>query len=219
MRKKIIILNASPRKNKNTATLLKEAQRGAESAGAVVEYVNLVELNYKGCMSCFACKLKGNTYNGICAYKDELRPLLERILGADALIIGSPIYYHFPTGMFRNLIERLLFPILCYSIDDQGNIRKYTDKKLSVGLIYTMNCTKENAEMFNYPTILNTDRNSIEMLLGPCEVMFSHNTWQFPDYTKYDSDAVDVAQKEWFRDNQFPKDKRAAYNMGKRLVE
>ncbi len=219
MRKKIIILNASPRKNKNTATLLKEAQRGAESMGAEVEYVNLVDMNYKGCMSCFACKQKGNVCNGLCAYKDELRPLLERILNADALIVGSPVYYHFPTGMFRNLIERLLFPILCYSLDEQGNIRKYTDKKLPVGLIYTMNCTKENAEMFNYPTILNTDRNSIEMLLGSCEVMFSHNTWQFPDYAKYDSDAVDVAQKEWFRDNQFPKDKQAAYDMGKRLVK
>lgn len=47
--KKIMILNASPRKNFNTATLLKEAQKGAESVGAQVEYINLVDLNYKGC--------------------------------------------------------------------------------------------------------------------------------------------------------------------------
>ena len=55
MTKKMIILNASPRKNRNMATLLKEVQRGAEAASAEVEYIDLVSLNFKGCMSCFAC--------------------------------------------------------------------------------------------------------------------------------------------------------------------
>ena len=93
--KKVIILNGSPRKIFNTAQMLKEAQKGAESVGAEVEYINLVDLNYKGCMSCFACKRKGSTTNGLCALKDDLRPVLESILQADAVIIGSPIYYSF----------------------------------------------------------------------------------------------------------------------------
>ena len=48
MSKKVIILNGSPRKNFNTAKMLKEAQKGAESVGAEVEYINLVDLNYNG---------------------------------------------------------------------------------------------------------------------------------------------------------------------------
>ena len=52
--KKVIILNGSPRKNFNTAKLLKEAQKGAETAGAQTEYFNLYDINYKGCLSCFA---------------------------------------------------------------------------------------------------------------------------------------------------------------------
>ena len=88
---KAIILNASPRKNKNTATLLHEAENGAKEAGAETEYINLVELNYKGCMSCFACKLKNNKCLGICAFKDELRPVLEKIHSADALITVIPL--------------------------------------------------------------------------------------------------------------------------------
>lgn len=219
MNKKVIILNASPRKNKNTATLLKEAQKGAESTGAEVEYVNLIDLNYKGCMSCFACKLKGNKCNGLCAYKDELRPLLERILKADVLILGSPVYFHFPTGMFRNLMERLLFPVLSYNSNENGGVLKYLEKKLATGLIFTMNCTPENAEIFNYPTILNTDHNSLIFLFGHCEVLNSYNTWQFPDYPKYDTNAVDIAEKERYRDTQFPKDKESAFNLGKRLAE
>ena len=58
---KALFINGSPRKNGNTAQLLKRAMDGAREAGAEVELVNLYDrsLNYKGCMSCFACKLKG----------------------------------------------------------------------------------------------------------------------------------------------------------------
>lgn len=93
MTKKMIILNASPRKNRNTATLLKEVQRGAEAAGSEVEYIDLVSLTFKGCMSCMACKRTGNKCGGLCAFKDELRPVLEKILAADAFVMGSPIYW------------------------------------------------------------------------------------------------------------------------------
>jgi len=47
--KKVIIINGSPRKNFNTAKLLKEAQKGAESVDADVEYYNLYDINFKGC--------------------------------------------------------------------------------------------------------------------------------------------------------------------------
>ena len=56
---KTIIINASPRKNWNTAQLLKEAQKGAESVGAETDYIDLYDLNFTGCRSCLACKRKG----------------------------------------------------------------------------------------------------------------------------------------------------------------
>ena len=56
---KVMIINGSPRKNFNTAKMLKEAQRGAQDSGAEVEYVNLYDINYKGCISCLICKRKG----------------------------------------------------------------------------------------------------------------------------------------------------------------
>ena len=56
-----LFINGSPRKNGNTAKLLKRAMEGATEAGAETELINLYDrsLNFKGCMSCFACKLKG----------------------------------------------------------------------------------------------------------------------------------------------------------------
>ena len=113
----IVILNAGPRKNFNTAKLLKEAQRGAAESGAETEYINLYDYNFKGCLSCFACKRKGATTNGLCAIKDDLRPILEKCLNADGVIIGSPVYFSYPTGVFRSFLERFLFPCHTYLVD------------------------------------------------------------------------------------------------------
>ena len=83
--KKVIIVNGSPRKNFNTAKLLKEAARGAEESGAKVEFFNLYDLNYKGCISCLMCKRKGVAQSGLCFFKDGLTPLLEKCLNAKAI--------------------------------------------------------------------------------------------------------------------------------------
>jgi multimeric flavodoxin WrbA len=90
---KIIAINGSPRKSKNTATLLKKALEGAEAQGAETELIHLYDLDYKGCISCFACKLKNGKSYGKCAFKDGLTPVLEKAAIADAIILGSPIYF------------------------------------------------------------------------------------------------------------------------------
>ena len=55
---KVLGFNGSPRKNWNTAMLLEKALEGAASEGAETELIHLYELNYKGCISCFACKTR-----------------------------------------------------------------------------------------------------------------------------------------------------------------
>lgn len=218
--KKVIVLNASPRKNFNTAKMLKEAQKGAESVGAVVEYIDLVNLNYKGCISCFACKRKGSTTNGLCAYQDDLRPVLEKILQADAVIIGSPIYYSFPTGMFRNLLERMLFAAGTYMKDEEtGWSKRVLKKVIPVGLIYTMNVAENMMKQFNYDTILGTTEWTVKTIFGYAETLNAYDTYQFIDYSTYDCDVFDEKHKAKVRDTQFPKELEKAFDMGKRLVE
>ena len=77
-RPKAMFFNGSPRKNKNTADMLQSAMKGAQEAGAETELVHLYDIDFKGCKSCFACKVKNSKCNGICALKDDLRPVLER---------------------------------------------------------------------------------------------------------------------------------------------
>ncbi|HEX7714554.1 MAG TPA: flavodoxin family protein, partial [Bacillota bacterium] len=89
---KVIALNGSPRKNWNTATLLRRALEGAISQGAETELIHLYDLNYKGCISCLACKTRNGPSYGKCAVNDELAPVLRKVAAADAFILGSPIY-------------------------------------------------------------------------------------------------------------------------------
>lgn len=140
---------------------------------------------------------------------------------ADAFVMGSPIYWSNPTGMFRNVIERLLFPILCYNARGKPlEPSKYIDKKMNCGLIYTMNVTPELYEHFGLGPVLAPDCNSLKMFFGCCEVLNAYGTWQFyHDYSKYDANGFDMNEKQWYHENYWPKDMEAAYEMGKRLVE
>ena len=217
--KKIIILNASPRKSFNTAKLLKEAQRGVELSGAIAEYIDLVDINYKGCMSCFACKRKGSDTNGLCAYNDDLRPVLKSIIDSDGVIIGSPVYYSYPTGMFRNLLERMLFAAGTYMKDENGGWKRELKRTIPTGLIFTMNCPEDLATQFAYPTILGSNEISLRMIYGYSETLYSYDTYQFSDYSKYNCDVFDEKHKALVRETQFPKDMEKAFDMGKRLVE
>lgn len=218
--KKVVILNGSPRKNFNTAKLLKEAQRGAESVGAEVEYFNLYDIDFKGCMSCFACKRKGNTTNCVCAIKDNLRPILEKCVQADAIFIGSPVYFAYPTGEFRSFLERLMFPIGTYLVDKEtGDLKILLNRTIPIGVIFTMNCPEEWIEEYNYPTILNENVKSLKRIFGYAEVLNSYDTYQFTDYSKYDIDLFDEKHKAEVRDTQFPKDLEAAFDLGKRLTQ
>ena len=136
---KIIAVNGSPRKTWNTATLLKKALKGAASQGAETELVHLYDLNFKGCISCFACKTMGGKSYGKCAVRDDLRPILGKIAAADGLILGSPIYFGIVTGEMRSFMERLLFPYFTYTAPPQS----LAPKQMPTGFIYTMNITAE----------------------------------------------------------------------------
>ena len=130
----IIAFNGSPRKEWNTATLLKKALEGASSQGAKTELIHLYDLSYKGCISRFACKEKGGKSYGRCVVRDDLKPIFKKIETTDAIIFGSPIYLGNITGEMQSLLERLLFPYLTYT-DPPGSL---FPNKIPIGFIYTM---------------------------------------------------------------------------------
>lgn len=138
---RVLAVNGSPRKNGNTAALLEHALSGARSRGAEGRRVDLYDLRYRGCVSCFYCKRKDRPH-GTCALRDDLSPLLAEIRESDAVIFGSPIYYDNITSGMATFLERLLFSNYIYS----EAIPTVFPKALPTGFIYDMNITRERAE-------------------------------------------------------------------------
>lgn len=73
--------------------------------GAETELIQLYDEPIKGCMESYACKRQGNRTGGICAMRDNLRPLLEKAYASDVIVIGSPNFFGYPSGMLRSIPE------------------------------------------------------------------------------------------------------------------
>ena len=215
---KALFLNGSPRKNFNTAQMLQKAMEGAAQAGAETELIHLFDYEFTGCKSCFACKIKGSKTNGVCAIRDSIRPVIEKAQEADVLVIGSPVYFGYPTGQVRSLVERLLFPLDTYLFDEHGNRLKIPHKPVQTALIYTMNCPEESSHKVGYDTLLGFTGSEMGRLYGYNEILNSYETYQFKDYSRYDMNLFDEKQRRERRETQFPVDLQNAFDLGVRLA-
>jgi len=212
---KVLAINGSPRTKCNTATLLNNALEGAASRGAETELVHLYKLNFKGCISCFACKLKNGESYGRCAVNDDLTPILKKAEEADAIILGSPIYLGTATGEMRSLMERLIFPYLMYDTNHSTLFKK----RIKTGLIYTMNAREDQMKLMGYDQSLNFVEMVMKRVFGESESLFVTDTYQFDDYSKYESSAFNVEEKAKRRKEEFPKDCQKAFEMGVRFAQ
>ena len=195
---KIIAVNAGPRIGWNTDTLITEAIKGAESAGASVEKFDLFRLErYTGCISCFGCKK--DKFKGQCICRDGLKPVLDAIRSADGLIIGSPNYLSELTASFRALYERLIFQNLTYNKDTPC----CNEHPIPVLLIMT-----SNAPDTYFTDMMENYRQTFCRFVGPTEVFISGDTLQLKDYTKTDWpwSIFDPAAKQIRHDTVFPQE-------------
>lgn len=206
----VVGINGSPRKGKNSDTMLDFALKGARDKGASTEKINLFNLNFSGCVSCFECKRLGGKSFGKCAVQDDLSEVLNKILNADAVVISVPIYFSDVPGAVRNMLERLWFPGLLYSKDGK---KAYT-KSVKVGLIYTMNVKDGSI----YKNLFELHKNVFEMLLGETCMICAEDTLQFDDYSKYSSSKFNEEDKKMRNEFEFPHDCERAYILGQMLV-
>ena len=114
---KVLGLVGSPRIGGNTEILVSEVLRGAEESGASVERIALNNLNISGCQGCDVCrKLKR------CRLQDDMQPLYDKLLAADALVLGTPIYFWGPSAQLKAFVDRW------YALDQEG-IREGLERK------------------------------------------------------------------------------------------
>ena len=210
----ILAINGSPRKKGNTALLLGSALEGAAKAGATTRIAHLYEYDFKGCVSCFECKRIGGKNYGRCAVKDGLTPLLAEVAAADALIVGTPVYFGAESGETRSFLERALFPHLTYT----PGYASIFPRQIPTALVYAMNVPEESLVERQYDSFIERGRGFMERTFGACEVLLATDTYQFDDYSKYLCTVWDADAKAKRRKEVFPQDLAKAFALGERLA-
>lgn len=210
---KVIAISGTPRKGWNTSMLLDKLLEGARSKGAETEIINLHDLDYKGCKSCFACKTIGGKSYGKCIMKDGLTRVLEKIQNADALVLGSPIYFGRVSGQMAVFLERLLFPYITYETPSKSLF----PKMINTGFIYTMNVADEQMREAGIDTHIHFNEKMLSIAFGKCESFMSFYTLQADDYNKF-LVAADGETRIKRRKEEFPKDLDKVFEIGVKLA-
>ncbi|WP_088227305.1 flavodoxin family protein [Desulfosporosinus sp. FKB] len=117
--KKMVAFMASPRKNGNTATLVKEVIRGAQDAGVETTIFNLYDMNIRPCQGCQVCRKTGK-----CVMEDDFQNMFKHIIEADAVVFASPIFVWQITAQMKLLWDRLC------GLFDENHKPRYAPKSL-----------------------------------------------------------------------------------------
>jgi len=101
MSKKVFVVSASPRKGGNSDYLCDEFIRGAQEAGHEVEKLFFRDKKINYCLGCGTC----NTTHK-CTQKDDMAEILDKMVGADVLVFGTPVYFYTMDAQLKTLIDR-----------------------------------------------------------------------------------------------------------------
>lgn len=91
----------SPRKKGNTEILVQEALAGAKETGAETELLCICDLNIAPCDSCMTCHP-----NGECRIQDDMQKVYKKLLAADGIILGTPVYFWSVSGQAKTFMDR-----------------------------------------------------------------------------------------------------------------
>ncbi len=101
MSKNVLILSGSPRKSGNSDLLCDAFLKGAAEAGHRVEKIRVAEKRIGFCRGCYACK-----GTGVCAIRDDMGQILQKMVDADVLVLASPVYFYSIDAQLKALIDR-----------------------------------------------------------------------------------------------------------------
>ncbi|WP_349670875.1 flavodoxin family protein [Lacrimispora sp.] len=212
---KVLAINGSPRKDKNTATMLKNALEGVASQGAEIELIHLYDLNFKGCTSCLACRQTDGKSFSKCAMRDELTPVLEKILDVDAILLGSPIYFTSMSAGMRGFYERAAYPYMPLGYGDSSRF----PKKINIGLILTLGAEEKLIKEMGMDRHFELTEKMMGFIFGSAELLIAASANIYKDDTKNaaPNDEFDEFTKR--SEEMFTNNCMKAFDMGVRLLE
>lgn len=134
---KIVSFNCSPRMgSSNTDKIIRPLLEGAGEAGAEVEEFYARKLKIAPCTGCMTCWLKTP---GVCLQNDDADMVREKMMGADIIVLATPVYFFNMTSYMKNLMERAIMPtalpFLTQTNGRFGHPTRFPDKTLNVLLV------------------------------------------------------------------------------------
>jgi multimeric flavodoxin WrbA len=102
---KIIGVCGSPRRG-NTEWMLDRVLGEAATNGAEIETLLLRKMDVRMCHGCLACEKGGKERPGACVIKDDMNALYPKLLAADAIVLGTPVYFEMLSGLLKNFLDR-----------------------------------------------------------------------------------------------------------------
>ena len=177
---KLLAIHGSPRKSWNTARILESIPLGAIRAGAETETAHLRDIDFKGCISCFNCKLVGGPSYGRCAIRDDLSEVLQKAREADVIVLGAPVYFGAESSLMRACMERLLFQYPVYS-----NRQEALAPKKATALVYTRNSPEGGYGGVDTNSFIKLSHAFLTRVFCSCQVFPFHSTLHIQDYSPY----------------------------------
>ena len=102
---KVLLVNGSPHEKGTTAAALAEVAAALREEGLETEFLQLGTGAVHGCIACRKCAETGR-----CVFGDDLaNRLIEKMQTADALVVGSPVYYAGPNGALCAVLDRAFY--------------------------------------------------------------------------------------------------------------
>jgi multimeric flavodoxin WrbA len=100
---KILAISCSPRIDGNTVAMLEETLAAAEAEGTEVELYSVAGKDIRPCEGCWTCSRTGR-----CRQRDDVAALFEKMLAADGIVLGVPVYFHGMSAQAKAILDRTI---------------------------------------------------------------------------------------------------------------
>ncbi len=180
---KVLGLHGSPRRYGSSFKGLMLALKAAEKYGAETEWIHLYDLNIKPCLGCVSEDIMACKYP--CIIKDDMIKVYEAVRKADAVIFATPVYWYSPSGVMKNVIDRLTVFENMIHIDGKS----WLDGKVA-GFIATGN---DSGAMFAIAQLMSI-MNSMGMVIPPWSMAYTNEVGEPLENKAFVTDALNVGR-------------------------
>jgi multimeric flavodoxin WrbA len=162
---KVVGICGSPRRG-NTEWMLRKLLEGAAKAGAETELILLREKNIEWCDGCLSCEAGGEHRKGICMIQDDMQEIYAKLVEADGLALGTPVYFELLSALLKNFMDRTcpiwpkleLKPVVGIAVAE-GGIGKAVDNLKTYSNLCGMRWVGSVTALAKTPRQVSQDRN------------------------------------------------------------